>query len=91
MHTAVVVALAVTSLAATGCGGQKPEAVGESRSGELRIVEVHVPGAPFPIEGELSYVRVAGDDGALAAEHRLDLDGTEHTRLALPDRVGPRY
>jgi hypothetical protein len=76
MRTAVVAALAVASLAATGCGGDKPQVVGEQPSGELRIVEVHVPGAPYPVEGEFSYVRVAGD------EHRLGRDGTLHLRLA---------
>jgi hypothetical protein len=82
MHTAVVVTLAVASLVATACGAQKPRAAAEQPSGELRIVEVHVPGAPFPIEGEFSYVRAAGDDGAPPAERRLDPDRPLRLRLA---------
>jgi hypothetical protein len=82
MQAAIVLALAVASLAVTGCGGQEPQAAGEQPSGELRIVEVHVEGAPFPIEGEFSYVRVAGENGARAAERRLDPDGTLHLSLA---------
>jgi hypothetical protein len=82
MRAAVVVALAAASLAVTACGGQERRPAGEQRSGELRIVEVHVPGAPFPIEGEFSYVRAAGDSGAPAAESRLDSEGTLRLRLA---------
>ena len=82
MHRAVVVALAVASLAVTACGGQEQRPAGEQPSGELRIVEVHVPGAPFPVEGEFSYVRAAGDDGGPAVERRLDPEGTLHLRLA---------
>jgi hypothetical protein len=81
MHPTVVVALAVASLAVTACGGQEPRPAAEQPSGELRIVEVHVPGAPFPIEGEFSYVRVEGDDGA-PAERRLDPDSPLRLRLA---------
>src|SRR5919199_3549405 len=81
MHTAVVVVLAVASLAVTACGGRERRPTGEQPTGELRIVEVHVPGAPFPIEGEFSYVRAAGEDGA-AAEGRLDSEGTIRLRLA---------
>jgi hypothetical protein len=82
MHTAVVVALAGASFAVSACGGQEPRPAGEQPSGELRIVEVHVPGAPFPIEGEFAYVRVAGDDGAPPAERRLDSDRPLRLRLA---------
>jgi hypothetical protein len=80
MRTAVV-ALAVASLALTACGGQERRPAAEQPSGELRIAEVHVPGAPFPIEGEFSYVRAEGGDGA-PAERRLDPDGTLRLRLA---------
>jgi hypothetical protein len=82
MHRAVVVAFAVASLAVTACGGQERRPAAEPPSGELRIVEVHVPGAPFPIEGEFSYVRAAGDDGAPDLERRLDPDGTLRLRMA---------
>jgi hypothetical protein len=82
MRTAVVLALAVASLAVAACGGQERAPVAEQPSGELRIVEVHVPGTPFPIEGEYSYVRAAGDDGAPSVERRLDPEGALRLRLA---------
>jgi hypothetical protein len=81
MHKAVV-ALAVASLAVTACGGRERPAAGGQPSGELRIVEVRVPGSPVPIEGEFSYVRATGDDGAPAAEGRLDSEGALRLRLA---------
>jgi hypothetical protein len=80
MHKATV--LALTVLAVTACGGQERRPAGEQPTGELRIVEMHVPGAPFPIEGEFSYVRAEGDDGAPAVERRLDQEGTLGLRLA---------
>jgi hypothetical protein len=78
---AAVVAVAVASLALTACAGQKRRPAGEQPSGELRIVEVLVPGAPVPVEGEFSYVRAEGGDGA-PAERRLDPERTLSLRLA---------
>ena len=78
MRPVLVVAVAAASLAVTACGGQKP---GEQPSGELRIAEVHVPGTPFPVEGEFSYVRAEGDSGA-SGDRRLGSDGTLRLRLA---------
>jgi hypothetical protein len=74
MKASILVSLAAF-LAATACGGRHP-------TSELRIVEVHVPGAPVPIEGEFAYVRVSAADGYSVAERRLD--GGRPLRLRVP-------
>jgi hypothetical protein len=78
---ASVVALAAAVLAGTACGSRQPRPPG-AQTGELRIVEVHVPGSPVPIEGEFSYVRVSAvANGSVVAERRLDGDHPLRLRL----------
>jgi hypothetical protein len=77
----VLVALTIAPVALTACGGGQPRPGGE-QPGELRIVETNVPGAPIPIEGEFSYVRVSGEDGGSVAERRLDPGDALHLSLA---------
>jgi hypothetical protein len=76
----IFVAVALTATALAGCGGAPPRPAGE-QPGELRIVEMTVPGSPIPIEGEFSYVRVSGEDGGSVVERRLD--GEHELRLSL--------
>jgi hypothetical protein len=80
MKAFVLAALTVAALALTACGGGPPRPGGE-QPGELRIVEVHVPGSPIPIEGEFSYVRLSPSDGP-AMEWRLSTAQELRQRLA---------
>jgi WD40 repeat protein len=65
--------VAVALLAAAGCGGDRtetPYSTGPDAA-ELRVVEVHVPGAPFAIEGEITYLRLERADGGVVKEATL--------------------
>jgi hypothetical protein len=61
---------------AAGCGGGK-----HSGSGELRIREIHVAGAPSAIEGEYTYAKVDGEAHRLSGfgEARFHLAPGDHT------------
>ena len=65
--------VALALLAAAGCGGdgaERPASTGPDAA-KLRVVEVHVPGAPIAIEGEITYLRLERADGGVAKEATL--------------------
>ena len=84
MTGARIAAVAFTALVAAGCGAAERSSVPASAGGELRVREVHVPGAPYFIEGAITYVRAGGEDHTLgfSGELRIDLSaGTQQIEI----------
>jgi hypothetical protein len=71
--------LSVLVLAA-GCGGGLRSPATQTATGELRVREVHLTGAPFAIEGEFTYVRIEGEEHVLhpPADLRIGLTPGSH-------------
>jgi Tol biopolymer transport system component len=77
----VLIAAAWVAIPA-GCGGGSTQPPSSDEAGELRIEEVHVAGAPFAIEGELTYYSVERDGTGVAGGK---LDSTQSARVRLRD------
>jgi hypothetical protein len=80
MAVARVIAVALVALAAAGCGATERASAPSGPAGELRVREIHVTGAPYFVEGAITYVRVAGEEHTLQppTELRLDLPVGNH-------------
>src|SRR6187549_2985219 len=84
MALARVIAVALVALAAAGCGAAERASAPRGATGQLRVREIHVTGAPYFIEGAITYVRIAGEEHTLQPPDDLRLElpaGTQQIEI----------
>jgi WD40-like Beta Propeller Repeat len=84
MAFARVIAVALLVLAAAGCGAAERASAPRGPTGELRVREIHVTGAPYFVEGAITYVRAGGEEHTLQPPDDLRLElpvGTQQIEI----------